>query len=239
LSKTCPRTMHTDIENKQYLIRHLPDGRETQFQMNAETANWARDTYRMMEDFREDFLQQRIFDEDTLAFNPVTGTYFPRDYSKKVFFEVHEAALPDDIFAAPSASHITQSRQAKFGTPVGRTEAFKELYREPETQLSRIMSRYIRQGSSKASVHNLAEAMVQLYGMPKSRFMEAYKVGSNGRGVEAVIINPQIGSRIKFKRPKAGVKEGDIALRGDLGPQTDEVLFQIERRANEEWKKLA
>ena len=234
-----PGRIDKDAVGDSFFVRHLPNGNERKFNTNLETAFWARDFRRMMDEFREEFVQTGLFDAHRVAYNPITELYYPRDYIKKISFAVDEAAVPDEIFS--SKPSFLKERTPEFGVPAGRLEAFsddveKGIGRKHEVQLSQNLSRYIRNASSKLSLHALVEATVELYGMPKSKFMEAYKSASNGRGVEAVIVDPLVGSRIKYKKGA----DQEIARLSDIGPRAEDAIrFRVETRANEEWNFLA
>jgi hypothetical protein len=222
--------IRVDVEGEPYFVRHLPSGNESQYPVDLATAKWAKDFYRMMKDFRQEFVDSRWFDKYTEAANPITQFYVPRDYAKRQKIDLQETLLSDDIYSSSRVS-FEKSREKQFGLPYGDVEKFRELYVLPEKRLSKLISSYARKSSSKLTLHDLAEATARLYGIPKSRFMKAYKETSNGRGVSTIIADPLVGSRIQYGK--------EITRKGEIAKERiQDLKFKIERRADEEWNKI-
>lgn len=231
-----------DVLGQAYFVRHMPSAEDALFEMTEQEAIWAKGFYEFMRDFREEFVASKVFTEDQAAFNPITGFYIPRDYAKRKFSEVTESVMTDDPFSSGRYS-IEKSRIPGFGVPLGDTGRLANVDQagadillpgarkiDPDLNIPRITTNYIRKASTKLARHDLTEAYAKLYGVPKKRFMETFKETYDGRGSPILVTDARVGTRMEFKKG-ATAKEALVKLE-------DDVLFNVETKPNEVWNMI-
>ena len=225
-------------EGQSYFVRHMPSAEDNLYRLTEEEGVWAKGFYQFMESFRDEFAQSRLFTGEDSTFNPITGFYVHRDYAKRSFSDVIETVLPDNTFSAKDSSSIMKARTGPFGVPLGDKEKLsQEGYKisgaakiDPDLDIPRVTTNYIRKASNKLAEHDLTEAYARLYGLPKSKFMQTFKETYDGRGSPVIITDPLVGTSMTFKQ-NANKMEALVKLE-------DDVLFNVNTKPNETWNKI-